>query len=92
MTRSKVEATLRRKKEKASVSYILLVLKPPYAAEIVMKLYLVGTLLRSFKNFDGRRGNTREHVVCFLDPTGSYANNVDLCKRDLKISNIRTYI
>lgn len=39
MTRSEIETTLRREKEKASVYHICLDLKPLYAAEAVVKPY-----------------------------------------------------
>lgn len=31
---------------------------------------------------DGRRGNTNEHVVRFLDSMGAHANDKDLCLRE----------
>lgn len=42
MTRSEVEAMLRREKEKAPVSSIRLNLNSPFAAEVVVKMYPVG--------------------------------------------------
>lgn len=37
----------------------------------------------TISKFGGSRGNTREHVVRFLDFTGAHANDVDLCLREL---------
>lgn len=46
-----------------------------------MKPYPVGYTIPQFQKFDGRRGNTREHVVRFLDSIRAHANDVDLCMR-----------
>lgn len=35
-----------------------------------------------FQNFDGRRGNTREHVVFFFDLSGAFAYDADLYMRE----------
>lgn len=64
MTRSDVEAMLRREKEMASVSSICLDLEPPYS--VVTNPYPVGFVTSQCQKFDRRRGNTREHVVHFL--------------------------
>lgn len=49
MTRSEVEAILRKEKEKDHVSLICLGLNPPYAVEVATKPYPVGTSLHSSK-------------------------------------------
>lgn len=77
MTRSNVDALLRREEEKALISSTRLHLKPLYAVGVAIKLYLVGYITPQVQKFDGSNGNTREHVVFF-----SSANNVVLCMRE----------
>lgn len=50
MTRSEIEAILRREKEKASVSSICLDVKPSYAVEFASKPSGWGILLTNFKS------------------------------------------
>lgn len=69
MTRYEVKAILRKEKEKGSMSSICLDLKPLNATEVTTKLYSMG---QQYQKFNGREGNTRELVVCFLDFMGAY--------------------
>lgn len=73
MTRFKVEAMLRNKKEKAYVSSVYLDMKPPWSVEVGGKPYSAGNIMPKFQMFDACRGNTRAHVTCFLDSMGGYA-------------------
>lgn len=75
MTRTKVEALLRREKEKASLT-VTCNLRPPYLAEIGAKPYFSGY---SVSKVWKPRGNTREHVARFHDFMGPFAYDVDLC-------------
>lgn len=59
MTRLKVEALLKKEKEKAYVSMISLDLNPLYSVKIVMKSYLVRYMAPQFQTFDAKRGNIR---------------------------------
>lgn len=58
---------------------ICLELKPHKAIEVTVKPYLVGLVTPQFEKFDGRSGNTREHVVHFLNSIGAHAKDADLC-------------
>lgn len=49
MTRSKVDAMLRREKEKRSISTFCMYLKPPYATEVATKPYLVAYVTQQFQ-------------------------------------------
>lgn len=78
MNQSNVEAMLRREKEKAFVSSICLELKPPSSWMKNPSEYAIP----QFQNFDDRRENTLEHVVCFLDFVDAFTHDVDLCMRE----------
>lgn len=71
MTTSEVEAILRRRKEKLQ-SLIYLDLKPPTSYKS-NKALLGAVCYSPIKKFDGRRANTREIVVRFLDQIGGHA-------------------
>lgn len=59
MIRSDVEAMLRKENEKTSVLDL-------YAAEVASKPYHTGYAMPQFQKFDGRQGNTKEHVFASL--------------------------
>lgn len=64
-------------KNLASVSSICLDLKPPYATEVVTKLYPVRYVITQFQKLDKRIDTKREHVARFIDSMGACANYVD---------------
>lgn len=72
---------LGREKEKAYSSSICPDLKPLYP--VATKPYPVGYVMPQFQNFDGIRGNARQHVFFFLDSNGAHTNDTDLCIREL---------
>lgn len=66
-------------------------LKPPYTIAIAVESYSVGYSTLEFQKFDGRRGNTREHVVSF--PPGSLCQRGgSMHDRVLKSLTYRAYI
>lgn len=68
---------IKEEKERALVSSL-----QPYTIEVVAKPYHPKYKLPKFQKFDRWKGNTREHVIRFLDSIGSHAQNVDLCLRE----------
>lgn len=79
MTRSEVEARLKREREKASISSIYMDLEA--LTLLTVKPYPVWYVASEFQKVDGRRGNTREHGVHFLDGMGAHAPDTNLCMR-----------
>lgn len=75
MTRIEVEAQLRGKKDKASSTNTCLNTKAYPSRYSFSKLH----------KFDSYRGNTSEHVACFFECIGSFANNGDLCIRECRL-------
>lgn len=63
VSRSKVKATLRKEKEKASASVICLDLKLPYAIETVEELYSIRIMAPQFQKFNARRAK-HESMSC----------------------------
>lgn len=39
-----------------------------------------------FQKFNGRKGNTKEHVARFFDPMGRHASDAELCLREFSKS------
>lgn len=64
LTRSKVKATF--KKEKASSSSVLLELMLPYLDVVAVKPYPFRYKVPKFQKFDGRKGDSKEHVLLNL--------------------------
>lgn len=48
---------------------------------ILPKLQVVGYVTPQFQIFDGRRGNTPEHIIRFFDSTGAHTKDQNLCLR-----------
>lgn len=67
MTRSDVE------KEISSIGSVCLDLKLAYPFEVDANPYLAGYAIYQFQKVNDQRGNTREHVVHFLDFMGAFA-------------------
>lgn len=87
ITRLEFEAMLKKEKEKASTSLIGLGLKPLYPVEIASKPP-IKYVAPEFQNFDGKRGNTGEHVALFLDSMGAHSSDKNLCLREFSKSPI----
>lgn len=66
MARSKIDATLKRQKEKASVSSIYLDLEPLYAAKVGLEPYLVGMLPHNSKSLTVEEKPPRSMYFAFL--------------------------
>lgn len=62
--------------------YLCLDLKPPYVAKVATKSYLVGYITPQSQTSDEKRGNTKEHVVCFLDCIRSPTKDADPYMRE----------
>lgn len=77
-----LETMLRRENKKTSISPICLDVKPVHVVGVTTKSYQVGYITLQFPKFDGRRGNTRKHVVQFLDFIGGHPNEADLSIRE----------
>lgn len=63
-------------------------MKPPKSIEVAAKPYTLKYKVSIFQKFDGRNGNQREHVACFLDSMGPYAHDIDFCLREFSKSLI----
>ena len=53
--------------------------QPPYPSELLHKPYPRNYEVPTFSLYDGRRGNTLEHVSKFIDTMGPYASDSKLC-------------
>lgn len=56
-----------------------------YAPEVAMEPYPLRYVTPQFQNFDGRRGNTKDHVACFLDSMGAHPHNAALHEEILQV-------
>lgn len=54
--------------------------KTTYLTDVTAKPYPSEYKVPKFQKFDGQKGNTKEHVVSFLDFMGPHDQNVDFCK------------
>lgn len=79
-------ALVRQEKEKVFSVTTCLSLRPPYPISIATKPYPVGYAVPNFQKFDGRRGNTIEHIARFIDALGPFAHNSELCLREFSKS------
>lgn len=86
MTRYEVKPMLKEEKENVS-AYIISLLNPSYPAEITMKPYPIGYVAPQFQKFNGRRGKTHEHVVCFHVPIRAHCYDQTLCSGVFSKSN-----
>ena len=59
---------------------------PPYPIELLNKPYPKNYKTPIFISYDGRKGNTIEHVSKFLYTMGQYAGNEELCLREFSKS------
>ena len=53
-----------------------------YSLRILSKSYLKRYELRTFTQYDARKGSTIEHVSKIIDTLGPYATDEDLCLRE----------
>ena len=53
--------------------------KPPYPLRILSKLYPDRYELRTFAQYDGKKGSVIKHMSKFIDTLGPYAADEDLC-------------
>lgn len=70
------------KKEKASSSSVSLKLMLPYLMEVAVTPYPFGYKVLKFQKFDGRKGDSKEHVASFLD---SISHGITLSQRIFQI-------
>lgn len=73
VTKAKVQALVQQEKEEVSCITRYLSLMPPYPASTAAKPYPVGYTVPNFHKFDGRKGNTREHVFRFIKVMGPFS-------------------
>ena len=68
-------------REQAKISKVprQFVRQPPYPSELLHKPYPRNYEVPTFSLYDGRRGNTLEHVSKFIDTMGPYASDSKLC-------------
>lgn len=85
MTKFKVEAILRKEKEKALVSAICLDLKPSCFAEITTKLYPVRDVTPQFQKLMVGEKYTGA-CYCCIDSSVAHADEPDLCLREFSKS------
>lgn len=61
--------------QKASSSSVSIELMSHYCVEVATKLYPLVRKVPKFKKFEGRKGDSKEHVVSFLDSLDPFAHN-----------------
>lgn len=88
MTKSEVEAMLRRERNKTSMSSIFLD-QSPLRCRCCDETLPSGVFYSTIQSFDSIRGNTKEHVVHLLDSIGAHAYDVDLYMREFSKSLTR---
>lgn len=44
--------------------------------------FKLGYKMGVYKKYDGQKGNTKEHVVCFLNLIGPFTHDIDLCLKE----------
>lgn len=86
VTKAEVAALVHQEKEKMSLAATCLSQRPPYPTSIATKPYPVGYMVSNFQKFNGRRGNTIEHVSRFIDAMGPFAHNPELRLREFSKS------
>lgn len=62
-TKAEVEAMLKKERERAATAPTVLDLKPPYPEKVLEKDFPAEYKVPKFQKFDGRKGNTKEHVA-----------------------------
>ena len=60
--------------------------KPPYLAELLSKPYREKYETPTFALYDGRKGNTMEHVSKFMDSMGPFARDREFCLKEFSKS------
>ncbi|PON54500.1 hypothetical protein PanWU01x14_194590 [Parasponia andersonii] len=68
--------------KKAHKSVVAIEFQPPYPAWITLKPYPKDYVSPSFKKFNGKNDNAREHIISFLDDLGVYASDHELYLRN----------
>lgn len=86
VTKVEVAALVCQEKEKISSTVAGLNLRPLFPVSITMKPYPAGYTVPNFQKFDGRKGNTIEHIARFVDAMRSYAHSPELCLREFSKS------
>lgn len=66
--------------------FVCLDFKPPCPTELAVKPYPMGYIVSKLQLFDGRRGNTWDHIVRFLDLMDPFAHDIELCLREFSKS------
>lgn len=85
-TKTEVEAMFKKERERATTAQKALDLKPPYPEKVLEKDFSAEYKVSKFQKFDGRKGNTKEHVSRFLDSLGKYAKDPELYLREFSKS------
>lgn len=65
LTHSEIEVLLKKEKVSSSLEYVGLM--SPYLDEITTKPYRSEYKVLKFQKFDGQKGDSKEHVACFVD-------------------------
>ena len=60
--------------------------QPPYSQEILTMPYPTGYTVPKFIKFDGKQGNTREHVVRFIETLSVHGSDHSLRLREFSKS------
>lgn len=85
-TKTKIEAMFKKDRDRATTTPKAMDLKPPYPEKVLKKDFPTDYKVPKFQKFDGRKGNTKEHVSRFLDLLGKYAKDPELCLREFSKS------
>ena len=80
---------LKQEAERANKVVTTVQFQPPYPMKLHCKPYPKDYVNPKFRQFDGRKGNVRDHVIGFIDDLWIYASDEDLRLREFSKSLIR---
>lgn len=86
LTKAEIEVIFKKERYRDAAAPKALDLKPPYSDKVVEKEFAAEYKILKFQKFDGRKGNTKEHVARFLDSMGKYAKDLKLYLREFSKS------
>lgn len=72
----------KKERDRATTAPKAMNLNPPYQEKVVEKDVPTHYKVPKFQKFDGRKGDTKEHVSRFLDSLGKYTKDLDLCLQE----------
>ena len=79
VTLADVESLIKKKAMSFSPTVPMLDTRPPYPLKLARLPYPEGYRSVHFARYDGKRGNSKEHVARFLDSLGIYREDETLC-------------